>query len=66
MLIPFVNLVAVIIVNLEIAKRFGKSDSFGIGLTFLSIIFYPILGFGDAVYQGGNGFNNSEILESDL
>ena len=38
MLIPFVNLVIAIMVNLEIAKRFGKSDGFGIGLTFLSFV----------------------------
>jgi hypothetical protein len=66
MLIPFVNLVVAIMVNLEIAKRFGKSDGFGIGLALLSIIFYPILGFGDAVYQGGNGFSNPDVLDSDL
>jgi hypothetical protein len=66
MLIPFVNLVIAIMVNLEIAKRFGKSDGFGIGLTFLSFVFYPMLGFGDAVYQGGNGLSNPDILDSDL
>jgi len=49
--IPLVNLVVVIIVSLAVAKQFGKSDAFGVGLALLGFIFYPILGFGDAQYQ---------------
>jgi hypothetical protein len=49
--IPFVNLVIQIIVLLDIARNFGKSAGFGIGLFFLSFIFFPILGFGSATYQ---------------
>jgi len=48
--IPFVNFVAVILVSIELAKRFGKSLAFGIGVALLPFIFYPILGFGDATY----------------
>ena len=33
------------------AKRFGKTDAFAIGMLFLPIIFFPILAFGDAVYD---------------
>ena len=50
--IPVVNLVIAIIVAIEIAKAFGKSAGFGVGLAFLGFIFYPILGFGEATYQG--------------
>ena len=50
--IPFVNFVIGIIVSIDIAKKFGKDAGFGIGLAFLGIIFYPILAFGDAQYQG--------------
>ena len=50
--IPLVNLIIAIIVAIEIAKAFGKGTGFGIGLAFLGFIFYPILGFGDATYQG--------------
>ena len=50
--IPFVGLVAAILFSIELAKRFGKSSGFGIGLALLSFIFYPILGFGDARYLG--------------
>ena len=33
-------------------KHFGKGVGFGIGLLLLPFIFYPILGFGSATYQG--------------
>ena len=51
-LIPLVNIVIAIIVSIEIAKNFGKDVLFGLGLAFLGIIFYPILAFGSAQYQG--------------
>jgi Family of unknown function (DUF5684) len=51
--IPVVNLIIIIIICLDIAKNFGKGAGFGIGLLLLPIIFYPILGFGSATYQGG-------------
>jgi hypothetical protein len=51
-LIPCVNIIISILVSLEVAKCFGKSAGFGVGLAFLPFIFYPILGFGDARYQG--------------
>lgn len=50
--IPLANLVAAILVGLAIARNFGKSDGFGIGLALLWFIFFPILGFGQAQYQG--------------
>jgi hypothetical protein len=49
-LIPFVNLIIIIIVTFDIAKNFGKSTGFGLGLLLLGIIFYPILAFGSAEY----------------
>lgn len=52
MLIPLVNLVVAILVSIDLAKSFGKSAGFGIGLAFLGFIFAPILAFGDAQYQG--------------
>jgi len=38
-----------------LSKSFGKNEGFTIGLLFLSFIFYPILGFGNAEYQGPAG-----------
>jgi len=49
--IPVVNLIPAILVPVEIAKNFGKSGLFAVGLIFLPFIFYPLLGFGDAQYQ---------------
>ncbi len=50
--IPIVSLVISIIVALDIAKSFGKGIGFALGLIFLAPIFYCILGFGSAQYQG--------------
>ncbi len=52
LLIPFVNFVVLIIISIDMAKSFGKGTGYGIGLAFLGAIFYPMLGFGDAKYQG--------------
>src|SRR6266403_2285162 len=52
MLIPFVNFIILIILIIDLAKSFGKGVGFGIGLILLPIIFFPILGFGSAQYQG--------------
>lgn len=49
--IPIVNLIILIILDIDVAKNFGKSALFGLGLAFLGFIFYPILGFGDARYS---------------
>lgn len=53
MLIPFVNFIIFIIICIDIAKNFGKGAGFGLGLALLGVIFFPILGFGNAQYQGG-------------
>lgn len=40
-----------ILVNLNIAKKFGKSAGYGVGLALLPFVFYPMLGFDkNAVY----------------
>lgn len=41
-----------IIKGISLAKSFGKGVGFGVGLTFLAIIFLPILAFGGAQYEG--------------
>jgi Family of unknown function (DUF5684) len=50
--IPPVNLIIAIFVGIDIAKNFGKGTGFGLGLAFLWVIFFPILGFSDARYIG--------------
>jgi Family of unknown function (DUF5684) len=46
-------LIAIIVINLAVAEKFGKGAGYGIGLSFLPFIFYPMLGFGSARYRGG-------------
>ena len=52
LIIPGIGIVFSILASLGVAQRFGKSSGFGVGLALLPFIFYPILGFGDAVYGG--------------
>jgi len=54
-LVPCVNIIAIIMINMDVAKNFGKGAGYGLGLTFLPFIFYPMLGFGSARYQGVAG-----------
>lgn len=55
MFIPLVNIVIAILMTAGIARAFGKGAGFTVGLLLLSPIFYPILAFGDAEYQGTGG-----------
>ena len=45
-------LVLGIIVGIDVARKFGKGTGFGIGLGIVPYIFYPILGWGGARYEG--------------
>ncbi|KQS41305.1 DUF5684 domain-containing protein [Pedobacter sp. Leaf194] len=66
LLLPCTNIVfGVWLLNL-MSKSYGKSEGFTLGLLFLSFIFWPILGFGDARYLGpsaaeaqNRGFGNN-------
>jgi len=51
-IVPIVNIVIAFIVGIDLAHSFGKSTGFGVGLVLLWFIFYPILAWGDATYQG--------------
>jgi len=50
-LAPLVQLIALAYVGFGLARRFGRSDLFGLGVAFLPFVFLPILGFGDAAYE---------------
>lgn len=51
--IPFINLVISLVVAIDLAKSFGKSDVFGVvGLWLFSIIGHLMLAFGSAEYKG--------------
>ncbi len=60
LLIPFVGFIIGIIIYIELAKAFGKSAGFAVGLILLPFIFIPILAFGDAQYQ----YNNTSETEN--
>ena len=55
MIIPGVNIVFAIWATNLLSKSYGQGVGFTIGLLLLSPIFYPILGLGDAKYQGPAG-----------
>lgn len=54
--VPIVNIFAIIVLQImycsKLAKAFGKSGGFAVGLFFLNVIFLPILAFSDAEYKG--------------
>lgn len=50
LLIPFVNIIFLILILNGISTNFGKSSAFTVGLVFLPFIFLMILAFGDAKY----------------
>ena len=55
MLIPGVNFIIMIILYVKLARSFGKSAGFAVGLIFLGFIFMLILAFGSAQYVGPDG-----------
>lgn len=53
--IPCVGIYFFYVINVEIAKKFGKEAGYAIGLTLLGFVFYPMLGFSDARFEGSRG-----------
>ena len=51
LLVPFVNIIIVVMIYLDIARNFGKGIGFAIGMLLLGFVFIPLLGFGDAEYN---------------
>lgn len=63
-IIPIVNYIFLIWTYNLISKSFGKGVGFTLGLIFLGPIFWGILGFGSATYQGPAGAEgNSGALD---
>ena len=54
LLIPGVNIPFWIMLNMKLAKLFKKEKMFGIGMSFLPFIYYPILAFSGSEYIGIN------------
>jgi hypothetical protein len=51
--VPVAGPVLWIVVCMELAKSFGRTSLFGLGLAFAPFVFGPILGFGGSVYLPG-------------
>ena len=49
--VPVVSFIILIIMHIDLAKRFGKGALYGLGLCLLPFIFFPLLAFGDATYE---------------
>lgn len=50
--VPIVNIYAMYVMVRDVAKAFGQGIGFALGLWFLGLIFWPLLGFGNYEYQG--------------
>ena len=54
-LVPLIGWLIVFVISIklciDIAKKFGKSTAFGVGLVLIPYVFYAILAFGQAKYQ---------------
>ena len=55
MFVPLGNIIWGIWTLNLLSKSFGKGVGFTLGLLFLSIIFFPVLAFGGAKYEGPAG-----------
>ena len=47
MFIPLINIIALFVVSIAVARRFDRGAGFGVGLALLPMIFYPILAWGE-------------------
>ena len=52
LLFPCTAPIILVIMAVDLAKSFGKGGGFTVGLILLGIVFFPILAFGSAQYQG--------------
>lgn len=63
--IPVANIIVLFLVYIELAKKFGRSDAFGVGLVFLNPIFMAILAFNkNCVYSASMSVNNQTYQQT--
>lgn len=51
LLIPYVNIILMIVIYYRLAKAFGASVWYTVGMILLPFIFIPMLGFGEKTYD---------------
>lgn len=69
LLLPVLNVITIVAITHSLSKKFGKGIGFTIGLIVLPFIFYPILAFGSATYEGEvlEAYNEQDaLLDEDL
>ena len=59
-LVPLYNIYFAIKLHIDLAKSFHQGVGFGLGLTFLPMVFYPLLGFGSFTCGSGAQATRSE------
>ena len=52
LLVPLVGVVILLLAMLSLAKKFRRSELFGVGLFLLPMFFFPVLAFGGSEYEG--------------
>jgi hypothetical protein len=57
----FLQLFISIFISTNLALRFGKKPSFGLGLIFLPFVYFPILAFGKAQYDSDENNDNDKL-----
>lgn len=45
LLVPLVNLVTLVAIDIALARRFGRSAGFGVAIALLPFVFLPVLAF---------------------
>lgn len=63
LIIPIYNIYVLIKLNIDLAHEFNQSTGFGIGLFFLSSVFYPILGLSSNI-QFRDGSTYASVADS--
>lgn len=66
LLIPLVNILALVILVMGLARNFGKGLGFALGLLFMPLPFFPILAFDESRYMGKRIFAHKDPLRDDL
>lgn len=64
LMIPFVNIYIGIKCYIDLAKAFGKSGVYALGLIFLNPIFMCILGFDSSVYAYGTNHTVNHVNQT--
>ena len=59
--VPLINFVATLKISIDVAGKFNRGVLFGLGLTFLSFIFFPLLGFGGFQYRDTTSRSDSPL-----